>query len=84
MFELVNKPNKDNDDGDDEMLEFELEEEMHNSGKKKTRLDSIRQRMLQIKDILRGGESEESFQKLGLLLHGYVAALKVIDRVKAK
>ncbi len=83
MFELVNRPGKGKDE-DDEPMEFELESQMHDPEKKKAAVESIRARMLQIKNILRTGESEESFQKLGLLLHGYVAAMKVIDRVKLK
>ena len=63
---------------------FPLEKDLkvaktHQEMKKK-----IEDRIQKIKEILRGGENKEEFDKFGVLLHGYTSLLKVLARFTAK
>lgn len=78
MFGLENR-NK----GKDEFV-FELEKEMKDPVKGKALVKKIENRINIIKTELRSGESKEDFEKLGLLLYGYAAILKVIKRANTK
>jgi negative regulator of replication initiation len=67
-----------------EELTFELEKELMNFQKHREILKRIEQRIHKIKDLLRTGEYSQEFAKLGALLQGYIALLKVMSRFKPK
>lgn len=76
MFGLENKKG-------DESFSFELEKEMKDPKKGKEIVIKIEERIQKIKSALRSGGSKEDFKKLGLLLYGYAAVLKVIKKANA-
>lgn len=67
---------------DGKLFRFDLEKDLKDSKKAQEIKKTIRERMLQIKSVLREGESQEEFDRLGTLLHGYVSLLKVISRIE--
>ncbi len=63
-------------------FEFDLEKDLrHNKKKCKEVLVTIEQRMEDLKKELREGSESENFEQLGILLHGYTALHKVIDKL---
>lgn len=61
---------------------FDLEEEIKEDPQKgKKYLDIAEKRIEEIKSTLRSGQGEEEFDKLGVLLHGYTALRKVLNKV---
>ena len=79
MFGLENQKKK-----KEEEFFFELEKELQDQtffNKTKSRVE---ERIMLIKNRLRGGQGKEEFDKLGQLLHGYSSLVKVINRVKGK
>lgn len=61
---------------------FDLEEEMNKDSQKgKKYLDIAEKRIEEIKSNLRSGHGEEEFDNLGVLLHGYTALRKVLNKV---
>jgi hypothetical protein len=63
---------------------FDLEKELADKKKQKEILDKITGRVQQIRGLLRAGEDQALFQKLGALLYGYGALIKVMSRIKVK
>lgn len=63
---------------------FELEKELSDQKKLKELKKKVEDRIQEIKDILRSGKNQEDFDKLGVVLHGYAALLKVFARATAK
>lgn len=63
---------------------FDLEKELKNGKKRQTKQEYIEKRIQELKNILRTGEEKDQFDSLGLLLHGYTSALKVIARFGLK
>ena len=64
-----------------EKFEFDLEKEIKQKpahGKKI--LDKVHNNINDIKKQLREGQNEKSFEKLGILLHGYAALQKVLKK----
>lgn len=59
---------------------FELEKELDSKAKHKEVIGIVESRIQTIKDKLRSGESKDSFDQYGVLLHGYTALLKVTSR----
>lgn len=66
----------------DKAFRFDLEKDLKDAEKTSEIKTSIRKRMQDVKATLRQGENQETFDKLGTLLHGYVSLLKVISRVE--
>lgn len=65
------------------LFQFDLEKELENSRSRREIKTKIEARLQQIKEDLRSGEQKESYDKLGILLQGYNALMKVIERVPA-
>lgn len=63
---------------------FELEKELKDPTKHKELKAKVEGRIQEIKEILRSGKNQEDFDKLGVVLHGYAALLKVFARAKEK
>lgn len=59
---------------------FDLEKDFKISKKNKEYKKKFEDRIQKIKEILRGGENKEEFDKFGVLLHGYTSLLKVMAR----
>jgi hypothetical protein len=59
---------------------FDLETDLKNPAKQKDIKQKVEARIQRIKEILRGGEEQDEFDRFGLLLHGYTSLLKVISR----
>ena len=78
MFGLEKKPEKNK-----KKFEFDLEKEIHeNPARKKNLSKEIEENILQIKDVLRKGVSSDAeFENFGVILRGYAALQKVINRV---
>ena len=73
MFGLEKKGNK--------PFEFDLEKELKKDEKRKKEvLDQIEKRTLELKEALREGRASENFDQCGVLLQGYAALGKVINR----
>jgi len=62
---------------------FELEKEFKIPAKHKEIKDKVEQRLQRIKDLLRSGENQDQFDRLGLLLHGYNSLIKIMSRPAA-
>jgi hypothetical protein len=78
MFGLEKGPDKNN-----KMFEFDLEKDIKsNPGNKKKISKEIEEKVLELKNILRKGmDSDEEFEQHGVLLRGYAALQKVINRI---
>ncbi len=63
---------------------FELEKELKTPKKHQEIKSLVETRVQKIKEHLRAGEVHDDFDRLGLLLHGYNALLKVISRFNPK
>lgn len=63
---------------------FDLEYDLKNPEKRLEIKKKVEQRLQQVKDILRSGESKEEFDQCGLMLHGYSSLLKIISRFALK
>lgn len=67
------------------LFEFDLEKEFKsNPSKAKEVLKTVEKRITDIKNTLRQGAGSEDFDKLGVLLHGYAALLKVLTKIANK
>lgn len=76
MFGLENQKKK----KQAEEFVFDLEKDFKNSKKHKEIKKKVEDRIQQIKEVLRGGENKDEFDKFGALLHGYTSLLKVMAR----
>ena len=77
MFGLEKKEKK--------LFEFDLEIDLKkDSEKKKKLLQEIVTHTQSLKGALRLGAATEDFDKLGILLHGYAALQKVVNRINVK
>ena len=79
MFGLENQKKKKNT----EEFVFELEKELKVSKKYKELKMKTEDRIQAIKEVLRGGDNKDEFDKFGALLHGYTSLLKVMARLSA-
>jgi hypothetical protein len=67
------------------LFEFDLEKDLKsNPAKIKEMLQTIENKIQEIKNTLRQGAESENFDKLGILLHGYAALQKVLTRIANK
>ncbi len=78
MFGMEKKGKK---KGKTEVWEFDLEKQLANPAEKKKQKETLDQRVLQLKTILRQGEDKKTFDDAQTLLHGYLAMQKVIQRI---
>lgn len=60
---------------------FDLEKDLNNSTFSNELKKRIESRVQLIKELLRSGDEKVEFEKLGILLHGYAASVKVFGRV---
>jgi hypothetical protein len=81
MFGMEKKGKK---KGNVQEWEFDLEKQVANPGEKKKIKETMDQRILQLKTILRQGEDKKTFDDAQTLLHGYLAVQKVIQRIGSK
>jgi len=66
-------------------FEFDLEQELRKDpAQGKAKLQMIEERIQEIKNLLREGSASEEFDKLGVLLQGYTAAKKIINKITTK
>ena len=79
MFGLGQEKKK----GGEEFI-FELESEFRDPKKHKEIKAKVESRIEELKKLLREGEKQKEFERLGLILHGYNALLKVMSRVPPK
>lgn len=63
---------------------FELEKEFKDPAKNKEIRLLLETRLQKIKEILRSGANQDGIDRLGVLLHGYTALLKVMSRSTTK
>jgi len=67
------------------LFEFDLEKELkEDANKKKQLLTTVETRIQEIKTILREGASSAAFDNYGILLHGYAALQKTVNRISSK
>ncbi|MBS0621473.1 MAG: DUF5398 family protein [Verrucomicrobia bacterium] len=64
--------------------QFDLEKEFKDPDLFKKYKDRVEKKIQLLKNNLRGGESKEDFDSLGVLLHGYAAMQKLMVRVTQK
>ncbi len=64
--------------------EFDLEKELKDAGAMRKQKEEINQRTQELKTMFRQGEDQKSFDETQTLLHGYLAAQKVIGRIGRK
>ena len=76
MFGLENQKKKKKA----EEFVFELEKEFKINKRHKELQKKVEERIQSIKEVLRGGENKEEFDRFGTLLHGYTSLLKVMAR----
>lgn len=66
-------------------FEFDLEKELRTDpAKTKLILKMVEERVQEVKKHLREGTASEDFDNYGILLHGYAALQKVINRIERK
>ncbi len=61
-------------------LFFDLEKDLEDENKYKSYIQSTEKHLLEIKDHIRKGSKTEDFEKLGIMLHGYSALLKILTK----
>lgn len=78
MFGLEKQPDRNKN-----KFEFDLEKDLlANPAHKKKMSHEIEESILHIKDVLRKGlDSDEEFEKFGVILRGYAALQKVVNRI---
>jgi len=62
-------------------MAFDLEKEINDDKKQKQHVKHAEKMIAELKKQLREGASNEEFENLGFLLHGYSALLKILNRV---
>jgi len=66
-------------------FEFDLEKELkEDPSKAKELLKTVETRIQDIKGLLRQGAGSEDFDNYGILLHGYAALQKVLNKISNK
>lgn len=75
MFGLENQKKK-----KAEPFVFDLEKDLKDAKKYKDLKQKVEARIQEVKSVLKSGEQKESFDKIGVLLHGYTSLLKVMAR----
>ncbi len=63
-------------------FEFDLEKQLKDGAKRKQILKRCDERIVQLRDLLRQGGSQELFDQLTTLLNAYTALRRVVERVR--
>jgi len=63
-----------------EKWEFDLEKDLKAPANLRSMKEKVNARIQELKTVLRQGEDKKNFEDAQVLLHGYVAAQKVIQR----
>lgn len=63
---------------------FDLENDLKDPGKLRAMKEQIEERVQSLKSLLRQGDDKKVFDQTQTLLHGFLAAQKVIQRVNRK
>lgn len=63
---------------------FDLEKDLKDRKKHQDLKKVVEKKIQNVKEVLRGGENKEEFDRFGTLLHGYTSLLKVMARFIAK
>ncbi|NDD58768.1 MAG: needle chaperone SctE [Chlamydiae bacterium] len=67
------------------LFEFDLEKDLKQDPSKKQKLvKEVEEKIHEIKNIIRQGASTEDFNNYGVLLHGYAALQKVVNKISSK
>ncbi len=67
------------------LFEFDLEKDLRKDAAKKQKLaKEVEEKTHEIKGILRHGASSADFDNYGILLHGYAALHKVINKISSE
>ncbi len=66
------------------MFAFDLEKDLQDDNKQRQLVQKVEKHIQEIKTELRKGTKVEDFEKLGLLLHGYSALLKILTQPHKK
>lgn len=67
------------------MIEFDLEKDIKKDpAKLRELLKTTADKIVEIKGILRQGATSEEFDRYGVLLHGYAALQKVLNKLAKK
>ena len=67
------------------LFEFDLEKELKEDATKKQQLSkTVETKIQEIKNILRQGSSSADFDNYGILLHGYAALQKIVNKIPSK
>lgn len=78
MFGLENKNKKKQE------FMFDLENDLKTFKSYQELKNLVESRIYSIRDILRKGDQKADYDKIGVLLHGYTAILKVMSRLTPK
>lgn len=65
-------------------LEYDLEVECKNPAALRKRREAINEKVQLLKNMLRTGDDQKAFNEAQVLLHAYLAAQKVVDRIEAR
>lgn len=77
MFGLEKKPQA--------PFEFDLEQELKKDPARKQKiLKEVEEKIQEIKNVLRQGAGSADFDNYGILLHGYAALQKVLNKIGNK
>ena len=64
------------------LFEFDLEASLKKDpGKKAALLKEVEEKVQELKTLLREGTASEEFDQYGVLLHGYAALQKILNRL---
>ena len=63
-------------------FEFDLQKELKKTKRKKEILDIVETKSQSLKEALRTGRASDNFDQCGIILQGYAALAKVINREK--
>ncbi|MBS3904022.1 MAG: DUF5398 family protein [Simkania sp.] len=67
------------------LFEFDLEKELkQDAGKTQKLLQRIESKIQELKNVLRQGANSKEFDDSGILLHGYAALQRVLNRISRK
>lgn len=65
-------------------FEFPLEKDIQDSDKLEAMMESAEKQISILKKAIQEGAKPEEYEKLGILLHGYSALLKVFNKTPKK
>ncbi len=63
---------------------FDLEMEIIDKGSASALRKEIQTKIQEVKALLRTGHQQDEYDQLGILLFGYTAVIKILDRIESK